>query len=97
MNKKIFFGFAAVLAITLLIAVNVSLSNKNTVLDISLAQIEALAQNEGTSVGTCYLQGTGGVYESKIPCDSRTDNNTIYPCLSSALHYYTTYSDRCTK
>jgi hypothetical protein len=98
MVKKIS-GSIAVLAIASTSVFNASLNSQSKkVLDISLANVTALANGEeGTSVGTCYLQGGTDNYTTKIPCDSRTDANTIYPCLSSAFHYYTNYSDRCTK
>jgi hypothetical protein len=95
-------GSIAILAIACASVFNMGYMGLNSqskkVIDISLANNKALANGEeGTSVGTCYLQGGVDNYVNKIPCDSRTDANTIYPCLSSALHYYTNYSDRCTK
>jgi hypothetical protein len=80
-------------------AFNVSLNSQNRkAAGFSLANMKALASGEeGTTVGTCYVSGMSGEYESKVPCDNRTDNNTIYPCLSSTLGRYSIYSDRCTK
>jgi hypothetical protein len=98
MTKKVLCSIA-ILAIVCASVFNVGLNSQSKkVIDISLANVKALANGEeGTSVGTCYLQGNGGEMITKVPCDSRTDANTIYPCLSSATHFYTNYSDRCTK
>ncbi|MDR0699067.1 MAG: hypothetical protein LBG28_07625 [Tannerella sp.] len=87
MVKKIS-GSIVILAIACASVFNMGLNSQSKkVIDISLANNKALANGEeGTSVGTCYLQGGVDNYVNKIPCDSRTDANTIYPCLSSALH-----------
>jgi hypothetical protein len=98
MNKKIFIGFVTVSTIVLLIAVNVHLSNKSTVLgSIRLAQIEALADEGGTPANYCYVKTySSGELIKRIPCDSRTDASTIYPCEDMRLDYYGS-QDRCTK
>ena len=51
MKKKIFYGFA-VLAIAAVAAFNMGLHSANGLSDISLANVEALAQIEGTT--QCY-------------------------------------------
>ncbi|MDR2773237.1 MAG: hypothetical protein LBC19_00595 [Tannerella sp.] len=98
MNKKIFIGLITASATTLSIGVNVHLSNKSTVLGgIRLAQIEALADEGGTAADYCYVKTYSSTQlTTKIPCDSRTNASTIYPCESARYDHYGS-QDRCTK
>jgi hypothetical protein len=97
MNKKFFIGFVTVSATASLITANVHLSSKSTVLGgIRLAQIEALA-DEGTAVDYCFKRDiSASCASTQIPCDTRTDASTIYPCESARLDRYGS-QDRCTK
>jgi hypothetical protein len=68
---------------------------------LSLANIEALAQQEGgTPAGHCFLYVTFSTTNGfKEFCDTRTDNETIYPCPTSSSYgpYLNSAQDRCTK
>ena len=99
MKKKF---LLVVLAVTVVSAVCVKKSMKGVCLtDLGLENVEALAaDNEGTSVGTCYLEEpSSSDRDHKIFCDRRTDNGTIYPCPQSASYgpYFENSRDRCTK
>jgi hypothetical protein len=102
MNKKILVGIAVfVTASVATFNVNLNSQTGKAVTDISLANVKALADGEnGTTVGTCYLQVNSGMsYDWKMFCDSKTDNSTIYPCPTQTTHgnYSTISQDRCTK
>jgi hypothetical protein len=92
MNKKIFFGFVVVSAIVSLIAVNIHLGNKSAVLDISLAQIEALANEDFPSAKKCYTETWTGMLTQKVPCFLASGT---YPCQSEAYGYYGTTTNDC--
>ncbi|WP_455962193.1 NVEALA domain-containing protein [Bacteroides bouchesdurhonensis] len=99
MKKKF---LLVVLAVTVVSAVCVKKSMKGVCLtDLGLENVEALAaDNEGTSVGTCYLEeSTSPDRDHKLFCDGRTDNGTIYPCPQSASYgpYLENSRDRCTR
>ena len=99
MKKKF---LLVVLAVTVVSAVCVKKSMKGVCLtDLGLENVEALAaDNEGTSVGTCYLEEpTSPDRDHKLFCDGRTDNGTIYPCPQSASYgpYLENSRDRCTR
>ena len=66
--------------------------------ELALANVEALAQNEGTAVAMCYMRvGFTGKYDSRRFCDSRTNGTTIYPCLGHSMDFYDdSRVDRCT-
>ena len=63
-----------------------------------LANIEALAEDEGTPVGDCYLSasfnGEPGWY---VFCDDRTSNSMIYPCASQRTFGNASVTTKCTK
>ena len=68
--------------------------------DVAMANVEALADGEGTTAGYCYLEDTWSTKRGyKYFCDSKTDKNTIYPCPSSMESgwYDDNKQDRCTK
>jgi hypothetical protein len=71
--------------------------------DLLKANIEALAEDEGTSAGSCARRTspnmTGVDYSSRMFCDSRTDANTIYNCPTSTStdYYLEGNTDRCNK
>jgi hypothetical protein len=96
-NKKIFIGFVTVSATASLITANIHLSSKSTVLGgIRMAQIEALA-DEGTAADYCFVKTYSPTpLTTRIPCDSRTNASTIYPCESARADHYGN-QDRCTK
>lgn len=99
MRKKL---FLVVLAITIVSVICVKKSMKGVCLtDLGLENVEALAaDNEGTSVGTCYLEeSTSPDRDQKLFCDRRTSNGTIYPCPQSTTYgpYFENSRDRCTK
>ena len=99
MKKKF---LLVVLAVTVVSAVCVKKSMKGVCLtDLGLENVEALAaDNEGTSVGTCYLEeSTSPDRDHKLFCDGRTDNGTIYPCPQAASYgpYFENSRDRCTR
>lgn len=100
--KKKFFKVAFIAAVTVVSGISVFNAQKTeTLSDIALANVEALAgYEEGTKVGTCYIEmNFSTVVGHRIFCDSRTDNNTIYPCPSSTSYggYNEMQIDRCTK
>ena len=102
MRKKILSGvFALALLATAGLGVNRSLKSDAGLSDLALANVEALAQGEdGTNVGYCYMEQSFSSNNGwKKFCDSRTNDNTIYPCPSNdkLSGYSESYKDRCTK
>ena len=100
MNRKILIG-SAVIAITGVALVNMGITSKTDGMsDSSLANVEALAQNEdgGTSVGMCFMRSSfNGSYGTKRFCDSRTNATMIYPCQEESMNFYIESNrDRCT-
>ncbi len=74
--------------------------NSVNINDVALANVEALAGNsgdEGTPSNICYYQQTwSSTTDWKIFCDSRTNENTIYPCLKPDWGGYNSMqTDRC--
>lgn len=71
---------------------------KEVISELTLANVEALAENEGTAVAMCYMRvGFTGKYDSRRFCDSRTNGTTIYPCLGHSMDFYDdSRVDRCT-
>ena len=74
-------------------------NSTRTITDLALENLEALSQNEdGTRVGTCYMNGdTSGDFRFILECDSRTNEEYIYPCPRDGR--YSTYTKKmlCTK
>ena len=107
MNKKKIFGSITVLAIAAMVAFNVNINSQEKVLsEVSLANIEALAdESGGTSAGICYIKVGPFAEEARYGsrsywCNSETDASTIYPCDSSDDSndfYNDNTKDRCTK
>jgi hypothetical protein len=96
-NLKKNIGFVTTWAIDSLIAVNVHSNNERNALDISLVQIEAPANDERTVANYCYKVDTSTQdYELQIPCNSKTNASTIYPCKTPRYDYYET-KGRCIK
>jgi hypothetical protein len=100
--KKVILGGVAAIVVAVLATVNVNLNSQNDNLsDLVLANVEALAQNEGgggTSVGVCYMRaGHTGIYGSRRFCNSQTNATTIYPCGTESMDFYKSdNTDRCT-
>ena len=99
--KRNFLIGIVVMAIMGVVTVNFGLnSSTNGLSDMSLANVEALAQNEdgGTSVGVCFMRvGPSGKYDQRRFCDSKTNANMIYPCPNMSFDFYSdTLKDRCT-
>lgn len=71
---------------------------KEVISELTLANVEALAENEGTAVAMCYMRvGFTGKYDNRRFCDSRTNGTTIYPCLGHSMDFYDdSRVDRCT-
>ena len=90
-----------IIAIAVVASWNSSQSqNEVEMSDLALANVEALADGEGTNAGYCYLEDTWSTKRGyKYFCDSKTDKNTIYPCPSSMESgwYDDNKQDRCTK
>ena len=67
--------------------------------DVALANVEALANGteDGTPSSICYYKQEGSsTIDHKIFCDSRTNESTIYPCLSADWGGYNSMlTDRC--
>lgn len=78
-----------------------SMKNHARLTHLALENVEALASGEdGTNAGRCNLEDTWATERGfRYFCDSRTDNNTIYPCPSSNSYgsYDDNKKDRCTK
>ena len=99
--KRNFLIGIVVMAIMGVVTVNFGLnSSTNGLSDMSLANVEALAQNEdgGTSVGVCFMRvGPSGKLDQRRFCDPRTSVTMIYPCGDESLDFYAdTNKDRCT-
>ncbi|HCC51827.1 MAG TPA: hypothetical protein DEQ30_07030 [Porphyromonadaceae bacterium] len=68
--------------------------------ELILRNAEAIAQNEGTPVGSCVRNsGPNGEYGLKMFCDSKTNTDMIYPCPTAPTYGYSLENnkDRCTK
>ncbi len=92
--------FLVLLAIIVVSTICMKKSMKDVRLtDLGLENVEALAaDNEGTSVGTCYLEeSTSPDRDHKLFCDTRT--STIYSCPKTTTYgpYFENSRDRCTK
>ncbi len=95
--KRIFIYLALILASVTVIVVA---SSRNKIDSLIEMNINALASHEGTPASFCYVNNRDyGVLGMALFCDSRTDNNTIYPCPTSETWGYKTvnHTDRCTK
>ena len=72
MNKNKFFGYLAVFAIAAMAAWNVNVNSQMSGMSVlSIANVEALAQNESGSDKTCYYQiwgVQGATMEDKRYC-----------------------------
>ena len=99
-RMKISIAFVAVMVLSFT-GYNVYKTQKAIQLsDVAMANVEALADGEGTNAGYCYLEDTWSTKRGyKYFCDSKTDKNTIYPCPSSMESgwYDDNKQDRCTK
>ena len=70
--------------------------NKTNVPDLLSANVEALAQNEGTNVSTCYFKSFYGDVGGYAECDDRTSTSTIYPCPDRTSYFSASSSSMCT-
>lgn len=97
--KKQKFMQALALALLGTVCYGVQSMNDRVVLtDLALENVEALAQDEGTKAGYCYVNGGGNEFVHKVFCDSKTSNNMIYPCPAESWgRYLESAKDRCTK
>lgn len=98
MKKKIFVGIA-VLAIAVVIVFNVNMSTqKNSISLLSLANIEALANESGTSAKWCFIRQSYGVNNKHtLFCDDRTKDDEIFSCPAESFGVAVEASkDRCT-
>ena len=97
---KKFFGTMAVAAALFVGYSAYNGQNSVNLNDVALANVEALADgssDEGTPSSVCYYQQAWSSLTGwKIFCDSRTNENTIYPCLSTDWGGYNSMlTDRC--
>lgn len=76
-----------------------AVSNRSSASMLTLQNIEALAEAEPTSVGTCYFDAPFSDYSSdwQLECNSSTSDDKIYPCPENTSYGRFKTSDRCTK
>lgn len=99
MKKNI---LATTIALTALVGYITYEAQSNTQIMVLSANVEALADDAGeeTKVGTCYIEQSSANSRSwLIFCDSKTDNDHIYPCPNDKRYggYSIMSTDRCTK
>ena len=99
MKKKTLSVIGVFLYLSMSFVITGETNKKETIQNLAFNNIEAMSRDEdGTKVGTCFRDnGTSGDFEFKILCDSRTDENTIYPCESTKIYSSFNKEDRCTK
>ena len=51
------------------------------------ANVEALSQDEGLPVKTCYIDGWSGEYKYGLFCNTSTSSSMIYPCSTAKEQY----------
>jgi hypothetical protein len=100
--KKISLSICAVAVIAFAgVNTHLGLTGQKKFSDLTLKNIKALGQSEGTPASSCARRVAPGVgtYDYRMFCDSRTDANTIYPCPTSTSgdYYAANNTDRCTK
>ena len=96
MKKKLIFAGAVVLMAAA--AVTAYMANyRPDPFDLLNANIEALAQDEGTSVGSCYVSGYGGTHSWLPECNRETSIHEIFPCPTIQSYIAPTASSMCTK
>ena len=74
-----------------------SASSKTNVSDLLNANVEALAQNEGTKVSTCYIKSFSGDTGQYILCNDNTSPSTIYPCPERSSYTSVAATSMCTE
>jgi hypothetical protein len=95
MKKKLLLAGAAMLLAAAAVT-GFSAYNKTNVPDLLSANVEALAQNEGTNVSTCYFKSFYGDVGGYAECDDRTSTSTIYPCPDRTSYFSASSSSMCT-
>jgi len=73
--------------------------NRAQLSDVALANIGAIAAEEGTPVSPCYTEGSGSFMNAAwyIECDNRTSPEMIYPCATNERFGYRGTESLCTK
>lgn len=95
MKKKLLLAGATML-VAAAVVTGYSAYNKSNASDLLSANVEALAQNEGTKVSTCYIKSFYGDAGSYTECDNRTSTSTIYPCPDRTSYFSASSSSMCT-
>ena len=92
MKKKIF-GAVFITAMAIIAGWNFNQSkNETQLLDLAMANVEALASGEDTSVKICFYPGTSN-YDELIPCDAAYPN--IGKCKERQWRYYSKDKAQC--
>lgn len=96
--KKHMILAAGVALVTAAISVFAFVNNEKNSMDaLFKANVEALADNEGTPVTTCFIDGISGEWVSAKFCDKETSTSMLYPCPTSEFWGHKSASSYCTK
>lgn len=79
MKKKILLAGAVALMAAAAVT-GYTAHSKTGMVDLLSANVEALAQNEGTKVSSCYLEKMSGFPGWYQICDRETSPSMIFPC-----------------
>lgn len=84
MKKKILLAGAVALMAAAAVT-GYTAHSKTVMVDLLSANVEALAQNEGTKVSSCYLEKMSGFPGWYQICDRETSPSMIFPVLKTQL------------
>lgn len=98
-NFKYLFGATLVVAAGFWSVAHFWNGNSTKERDIMLENVEALSNDEGTNVGSCYVStsSTSGKVDFYVICDSKTSPEKIYPCPSNTTYTCVSAPTLCTK
>ncbi len=82
MKKRMFLAAGAVLVAAAVSAFVYVKNENNSMNELFNANVEALANNEGTPVKICYVERVEGPSEWAIFCNRATSSSMLYPCNS---------------
>lgn len=97
MNHKLIIAASATFLAAAAAAFVYVRNEMNSMDDIFMANVEALVQNEGTPVSTCYIDGGYGQWESAKFRDSNTSSSMLYPCPTHNEWGHKGATSYCTK
>lgn len=98
MKKNI---LATTIALTALVGYITYEVQSNTQITVLSANVEALADDTGeaTEARRCYIKTSSNLYDWKLFCNDKTNDDYIFPCSkwNTYYGYKESLTDRCTK